>query len=98
MYVSLKGCELLDQTLAQRRQRLELLLPDLHPCLQLVEQTASIELARDWLASYRRLRAWSPNGLMDGTDQASAAGLKSSASARWIALSSAWRAMHALQR
>jgi len=50
MYVSLKGCELVDQTLAQRRQRLELLLPDLHPCLQLVEQTASIELARDWLA------------------------------------------------
>jgi ATP-dependent DNA ligase len=25
-------------------------MPDLHPCLQLVEQTASIELARDWLA------------------------------------------------
>ena len=47
MGVSLKGCELVDQTFAQRRQRLELLLPDLHPCPELVEQTASIELARD---------------------------------------------------
>lgn len=46
----LDGRELLDLPLGDRRRHLESLLPDLHPCLQLVEQTASIELARDWLA------------------------------------------------
>jgi len=45
-----RGRELLAQPMAQRRRQLESVLLDLHPCLQLVEQTASIELARDWMA------------------------------------------------
>jgi ATP-dependent DNA ligase len=51
----LDGCELLDQPLARRRQQLESLLSDLHPCLQRVDQTASIEPARDWLANLSAL-------------------------------------------
>lgn len=46
----LDGRELLDLPLRDRRRHLESLLPNMHPCLQLVEQTASIEAARDWLA------------------------------------------------
>jgi hypothetical protein len=49
--VAVAGCELLDEPLAERRQQRELLLKRMHPCLQFVEQTASLELARDWLAS-----------------------------------------------
>jgi ATP-dependent DNA ligase len=49
--LALAGSDLMDQPLGQRRRRLEALLGDVHPCLQLVEQTASIDLARDWLAS-----------------------------------------------
>jgi ATP-dependent DNA ligase len=50
-----KGRELLAQPLAERRRQLESVLLDLHPCLQLVEQTASIELARDWMANLAAL-------------------------------------------
>jgi len=47
--LGLAGSELLDQPLAERRRQLEALLRNVHPCLQLVEQTASAELAREWL-------------------------------------------------
>src|SRR6266508_2792092 len=40
---------LLDQPLAARRECLERLLQALHPCLQLIEQTADLQLAEDWL-------------------------------------------------
>jgi ATP-dependent DNA ligase len=50
--LALDGRDLIDLPLGERRRPLESLLRDaVHPCLQLVEQTASIDLARDWLAS-----------------------------------------------
>ena len=48
--LELAGSELLEQPLAERRRHLEALLRTVHPCLQLVEQIASAELAREWLA------------------------------------------------
>ena len=47
--LELAGSELVEQPLTERRRRLEGLLDGLHPCLQLVLQTADVELARDWL-------------------------------------------------
>jgi ATP-dependent DNA ligase len=38
------------QPMGTRRAALERLLDGLHPCLQLVEQTADLELAQDWLS------------------------------------------------
>jgi ATP-dependent DNA ligase len=40
---------LLDEPLSARRERLGRLLEALHPCLQLIEQTANLDLAEDWL-------------------------------------------------
>jgi hypothetical protein len=81
----LDGHELLELPLGDRRHQLESLMPDLHPCLQLVEQTENIELARDWLADLPSLEGLSPNESMDGTAQATAVGSRSSVSARPIA-------------
>ena len=47
--LELAGSELVEQPLTERRRRLEGLLDGLHRCLQLVLQTADVELARDWL-------------------------------------------------
>jgi ATP-dependent DNA ligase len=47
--LELAGCELVEKSLTERRRQLEGLLDGLHPCLQLVLQTADVELARDWL-------------------------------------------------
>src|SRR5713101_7481140 len=45
------GRGLMDEPLLSRRRELECLLADAaHPCLQLIEQTADVNLARDWLA------------------------------------------------
>jgi ATP-dependent DNA ligase len=43
------GTSIQAESMAQRRGELERLLDGLHPCLQLVEQTADVETARDWL-------------------------------------------------
>jgi ATP-dependent DNA ligase len=44
------GRGLMDEPLVSRRRELESLLADAaHPCLQLIEHTADVELARDWL-------------------------------------------------
>jgi ATP-dependent DNA ligase len=43
------GAVLETQPMAARRAALERLLDGLHPCLQLVDQTADIQVARDWL-------------------------------------------------
>jgi ATP-dependent DNA ligase len=45
-----RGASIQGQALLRRRSELERLLDGLHPCLQLVEQTADLELARDWLS------------------------------------------------
>ena len=43
------GASLVDEPLAVRREHLEQLLGSRHPCLQLVEHTADVNLAEDWL-------------------------------------------------
>jgi ATP-dependent DNA ligase len=43
------GVDLASQPLGMRRRELTRLLKDLHPCLQLVDQTDDIQLAKDWL-------------------------------------------------
>jgi ATP-dependent DNA ligase len=45
-----RGASIQAQPLLQRRSELQRLLDGLHPCLQLVEQTADVQLARDWLS------------------------------------------------
>ena len=47
--LEIAGSQLMDETLTARRAQLERLLADPHPCLQLVEQTADVHLAEDWL-------------------------------------------------
>jgi ATP-dependent DNA ligase len=47
--LELGGCSRVDEPLRERRRRLERLLDGLHPCLQLIEQTSDIALARDSL-------------------------------------------------
>lgn len=48
--LALRGGDVLDLALSERRTELGSLLPGLHPCLQLIEQTANIEMAREWVA------------------------------------------------
>jgi ATP-dependent DNA ligase len=48
--LQLGGNNLVDCPLVERRQRLEDVVVGLHPCLQLVLQTADPNLANDWLA------------------------------------------------
>ena len=43
------GASLVDEPLAARREYLEQLLGSRHPCLQLAEHTADVNLAEDWL-------------------------------------------------
>ena len=47
--LEIDGSPLLDQPLTVRRKHLERLLEIQHPCLQLVEQSADVDLAEDWL-------------------------------------------------
>ena len=47
--LEMAGSQLVDETLTARRAQLERLLADRHPCLQLIEQTAEVNLAEDWL-------------------------------------------------
>lgn len=48
--LELSGANLIDEPLHARRRRLEQLVAAVNPCLQLIEQTADVDLARDWLA------------------------------------------------
>jgi len=48
--LELGGNSLVDCRLDERRQQLEDVIDGLHPCLQLVLQTADLGLANDWLA------------------------------------------------
>jgi ATP-dependent DNA ligase len=48
--LALSGIDLRDRPLVERRQVLERLITDLHPCLQLVSQTSDIAVAEEWLA------------------------------------------------
>src|SRR5579859_371863 len=48
--LQLGGNSLVDYPLVERRQQLEDVVGGLHPCLQLVLQTADLNLANDWLA------------------------------------------------
>ena len=47
--LEIDGLPLVDEPLAVRREHLERLLEALHPCLQLIDQTADVDLAEDWL-------------------------------------------------
>jgi ATP-dependent DNA ligase len=47
--LEIAGAPLVDEALSVRRARLEWLLDERHPCLQLVEQTSDVTLAEDWL-------------------------------------------------
>lgn len=47
--LEIDGSPLVDEPLAVRRKQLERLLEARHPCLQIVEQTADVDLAEDWL-------------------------------------------------
>jgi ATP-dependent DNA ligase len=47
--LEIDGSPLVDEPITVRRERLERLLEARHPCLQLVEQTADVQLAEDWL-------------------------------------------------
>ena len=47
--LELDGRNLTDEPLSVRRKHLEQLLDSPHPSLQLIEQTANVDLARDWL-------------------------------------------------
>ena len=44
-----RGVELASRPMGQRRVEVVRLLDDLHPCLQVVDQSDDIQLARDWL-------------------------------------------------
>jgi ATP-dependent DNA ligase len=46
----LSGDDLSDRPLVERRQALERLIADLHPCLRLVSHTSDIAVAEEWLA------------------------------------------------
>ena len=48
--LQLCGDDLTSSALGVRRRALEKLLDGLHPCLQLVAQTADASLAEDWLS------------------------------------------------
>jgi ATP-dependent DNA ligase len=47
--LEIEGAPLVDEPLSVRREHLEGLLDARHPCLQVVEQTANVDLAEDWL-------------------------------------------------
>jgi ATP-dependent DNA ligase len=47
--LEIDGTPLIDEPLTVRREHLERLLVARHPCLQLVEQTADVAVAEDWL-------------------------------------------------
>ena len=47
--LALPGSDLRDRPLVERRQALEHLIADLHPCLQLVLHTSDIAIAEEWL-------------------------------------------------
>jgi ATP-dependent DNA ligase len=47
--LEIDGATLVDEPLSVRRERLERLLAARHPCIQLVEQTADVDLAQEWL-------------------------------------------------
>jgi len=47
--LEIDGSPLVDEPLIVRREHLERLLGARHPCLQIVEHTADLELAEDWL-------------------------------------------------
>jgi ATP-dependent DNA ligase len=57
----LGGSDLRDAPLRERRQLLKRLAPGLHPCLQLVEQTADPVQAEEWLRLPNLYHAASPN-------------------------------------
>jgi ATP-dependent DNA ligase len=45
-----RGAPIQAEPLARRRSELERLMHGLHPCLQLVDQTADVQMAREWLS------------------------------------------------
>jgi ATP-dependent DNA ligase len=47
--LQIDASKLVDKPLSARRTELERLLTDHHPCLQLIDQTADVNLAEDWL-------------------------------------------------
>jgi len=47
--LEIEGTLLIDEPLTVRREHLERLLEARHPCVQLIDQTADVNLAEDWL-------------------------------------------------
>jgi hypothetical protein len=87
------GASLIDEPLSTRRRWLEKLVREhAHPCLQLMEQTVSCDIAREWLTLLPAIEVGRRNGRIAGTTpDGGATGSRSSGIARLIAPSLASR-------
>lgn len=86
--IEVGGQSVVDHPLHQRRRLLKSVPPDLHPCIQIVEQTDDRHVAEDWLSLLPSLEGVVAKRWDGRYDQAAADGSKSSASAPQTASSS----------